>query len=265
MTVDQLRTVLLVASSGKPNLTYSEAAVSAGLDYNSAVYLIAQLGEGRGRQPGLGLVVLNPLDAIGRRTLSLSRAGAELARRFLRPADRAKLFEDARFPVDGPIFALRLASEKLQALSLGTLTVFLEVARLQPMFAYEGLAARSMIATLKINNLPRHLAILAEGLGGRPGHRLIKLLPHGSDGRKKIPEMTWLGHELLSQMAAGVVSEKVVVPKYPKPEFLVKLTSPQNIVDLDDDAFVEIDFSLISDRDDFPNPTSASGINDRQM
>jgi len=242
--VDLLRTVLWVAASGRPNVTYSDAAVSAGLHYNSAVYQIGQLGEGRGGQPGLGLVSLNPLDTFGRRSLLLAGKGAELIQSFLSAADSGKLFEPGCYPVHGPIRALSLAAEKLPALSLGTLTVLLEVARLQQKFAYEGLAARSMNATLNISNLPRHLAILSDGSKGRSGHGLIKLLPHGSDARKKLPELTDKGHELLSQMAAGVVSEKVVAPKRPKPEVLIRLDSPRNIVDLDEDAFIEIEFPL---------------------
>lgn len=259
MTIGLLRTVLAIASSGKPDLTYTETANLTGLDYNSAIYQIAQLADGRGGQPGLGLVTLSALDTFGKRSLSLSGAAKGLIQAFLAPADSGKDFAQGLWPVDGPVRALGIASEKLSALSLGTLTVFLEVARLQKKFAYEGLAARSMIATLKINNLPRHLAILASGLQGRPGHNLITLLPHGSDGRKKLPELTASGHELLSRMAASLVDEPVVAPKRPKPQILEGLDSPDKVADLDDDAFTEIVFPDFSDSSSSSNTESRKG------
>ena len=262
MTVGLLKTVLTIAASGKSHMTYTETATLTGLDYNSAIYQIAQLADGRGGQPGLGLVTLSALDTFGKRSLSLSVAAKTLIQAFLQPDESGKDFAQGLWPVEGPVRALGIASEKLSALSLGTLTVFLEVARLQQKFAYEGLAARSMAATLKINNLPRHLAILASGLQGRPGHGLITLLPHGSDGRKKLPELTASGHELLSRMAASLVGERVVVPKRPKPQILEGLDSPDKVADLDDDAFSEIafpDYTDTSRSSDNKSPKDAEG------
>lgn len=259
MTVGLLRTVLTIAASGKPHLTYAEAADLTGMDYDSALYQIGQLSEGRGRQPGLGLVSMNALDVLGKRTLSLSGKAEGLIKAFLSPDDRNGVFAHGLWPVVGPVRALSLVSEKLSAMSLGTLTVFLEVARLQEKFAFNGLAARSLIEPLQINNLPRHLAILADGLNGRPGHGLIKLVPHRSDGRKKLPELTAAGHELLSEMVAKLLNEHVFVPRLPKPDILKGLDSPDNIADLDDDAFTDVVFPGSFDADTGSNPASQKG------
>lgn len=246
MTVELLRVVLEIGASGKPSLSYAETASLTGLPYNSTIYQIAQLSAGRGGQPGLGLITLSELDVDGKRSLALSEKGRSLVEAFVYSTDMGFERPAGAWPVTGAARALRFASDY----SLGTLTVFLEVARLQGKFAFEGLATRSMARNLKINNLPRHLAILAEGRSDRPGRGLIRMIEHPDDDRKKLPEVSEAGHELLGKMISALLNETITTLRSPKPEALHRLDSPENIADLVDEDFWEIEFPV---RDTFPH------------
>ena len=221
--------MLSVAAAGDQELPYDGIASLTGLDYNAAIYQVAQLADGRGGQPGLRLLALSPLDRSRKRGVSLAEDGWNLARIFVSDEEQQDGAGIADAIRQGPLQAVQIASEEMPGISLGTLTVLLFVAQLQRSFGFDGLAARTLEGKLGISNLPRHLSALAEGSDGKPGYGVLSLLPHATDKRVKLPELTERGHQLVSRIAAAVIGENLVAPLRPRPEKLDALDDPGEI------------------------------------
>ena len=249
MTVGMLRTVLVVAHSDQPSLTYAQLAALTGLPYDAIIYQVAQLSSGRGGQPGLGLLRFDEPSSRGKGQVALSEAGEALARGFLispfqsGPSHLNELIAAASN-------ATSVAAEALASHSLGTFCVLLQIALLQREFAFEGLAARAIGSKLSINNLPRHIAILADGLHGRPGLGLVRQVTHSGNARKKLPELTDAGHHLVSAIAAAAVCETRPVLKRPKAERILPLSAPADVWELTDEDFDDLEFLPIPPKGD---------------
>lgn len=238
MTLAVLQTLLTVAATRQDGLTYSEIARTTGLEYDPVVYQVAQLSEGRGGQPGLGLLLVRTQATSGNRLVGLTEAGWDLGRTFVDGARRqASLCQISSVLRDGPLPAVQIVCEAMPGISLGSFTVLLYVARLQKAFGYEGLASNSLAQELAISNLSRHLAILGDGLGQRSGYGVIRLVQRGSDKRIKLPELTDHGHQLVSSLAATVIGEDVIPPVRPRPVKLYDLRSPEDVRFLNADDF----------------------------
>lgn len=249
LTASACRTLLsVVVAPDDSGLSYGEIATLSGLEYIQAVQQIEMLSSGRSGKDGLGL--LTRLSKAGKvRFVTLSREGIEFARFF------APQFEDATSNdalasqiAKGPLPGFQCATRELPSMTLGTLAVLLQVALRQRSFGIEGVSSKTIADDLEISNFPRHLAILGDGLGERPGYGLIRLRDSAKDRRVKLPELTDEGHRVVTSIAAAVTGRAVDPPKRVKPEVLEALDSPNDMSNLEEDDYISIVWDTNSDR-----------------
>lgn len=245
LTLSPLRTFLTIAEAGASSLSYDHIASKAGIDYMQAAHHIEYLSTGRAGHEGIELVTRRE-DADRRyRTVTITEKGRDLARRFVSPeiglefneepiVEAARLSEALR---SGPLPAIHFATNALPGAALVTLTVLLEIARNEVRFGLEGLPAKTIAAQLGISNFPRHLSILSEGLKGRDGLGLVECITSPEDRRIKLPRPTAKGHRVVSQIAALVCGEALIVPRRAKLEKAIELASADMISSLDDADF----------------------------
>jgi DNA-binding MarR family transcriptional regulator len=246
LTLSALRTFLIVAEGGRATcISYDDIASRAGLDYIQAAHHIEQLSTGRAGHEGLELITRREEANRRYRTVNLTEKGSDLVRHFVPPeldvrskegstVQEAKLNEALR---GGPLPAIHFAIDALPGIALGTFTVLLEIARNEARFGFEGMPAKTIAEQLGISNFPRHLSMLSDGLKGRDGFRLVECITSPEDRRIKLPRLTAKGHRVVSQIAALVCGEALIVPRRAKPEKAIELASADMISSLDDADF----------------------------
>ncbi|MGO4910650.1 hypothetical protein ACEN2J_20460 [Pseudorhodobacter sp. W20_MBD10_FR17] len=221
-------------------MSYDEIATLAELEYIQAVQQVEMLSSGRGGKDGLGLLTKqNKMSKV--RSVTLSKEGVEFARFFVTHLDEATSNEALASQIaQGPLPGFQCATRELPSITLGTLTVLLQVALRQRSFGIEGASAKTIADNLEISNFPRHLAILGDGLGERAGYGLIRLRDNAKDRRVKLPELTDEGHRVVTAIVAAVTGRAVDPPKRIKPEVLEALDSPDDMSNVEDDDYTSI-------------------------
>lgn len=134
-----------------------------------------------------------------------------------------------------------MATEILPGIALGTLTVLLNIALKQEAFGIHGKPAKTVAEELKLSNFPRHLAILGDGIGDRPGYGLINLVESAKDKRIKLPELSVKGHRFLTTLASEVVGHPIERPRKIKPKVLESLESPEDMSGVGENDFTQIE------------------------
>lgn len=251
MTAGALRTLMVIAvCDNGEGLSYEDVAHETDQDYIQALHHIELLSTGRRNQNGPELLIRSRTENSRVKRVMLSEKGANALRVFAlsarRHPDFARVSEELG---QGPLQAIDEVVKYLPGISLGTLTVFLNVGLMQREFGFDGLPANKLAKKLHISNLPRHLAILGAGLKKRDGQKkrekpekrtgydVIRLVVSEDDGRVKLPEVTGKGHEVLTAIASAVMGENAHSPKRAKATALTALESPDDIDNLDDVDF----------------------------
>ncbi len=260
MTVGVLRTLLVVAAwDTGDGLSYDYVANKGDQEYIQALHHIELLSTGRRGHVGPELLVRQEVKDSRAKRVTLSAKGRDLARHFAySDRDHPDFAHIAHQLKHGPLAALRDITQRLPGVSLGSLTVFLQVGMVQKEFGFDGTPVKRFTETLDISNMPRHLGLLGDGLKKRvpakresssrvrtapeilPGYEVIKLVTSLDDGRIKLPEVTPKGHAILTALASALFDEQAEIAKRVKPEILKTIKSPEDIDDLDDSAFEDL-------------------------
>jgi len=256
MTVGSLRSFLVVAAwDVGEGLSYEEVANKGDQSYTQALHHIELLSTGSIGHGGPELLIRRELE--GR--VFLSSKGADLFRLFASSWRDHPEFKPSADDVKKCILpALGKIVQELHGISLGTFCVFLYVGLMQKEFGLHGIPVKTLTEVSGLTNMPRHFAILGDGLKRRadssretsprlkpppihrPGLNVLRLVTRLQDCRIKLPEVTPKGHGILTSMAAFVCGEPVEVAKRVKPRVLLTLESFDAIATLDDSAFEEL-------------------------
>ena len=249
MTVGQLQTVLLVASSPRP-MSFHEVADAVGLEYGAAAQHIAQIAEGKGKKPGQGLLKRIPGPDRRSKLVTISRTGKAVACCFALEEERqgARDFaeEDRNRMLSehlrrSTLPALQAVVSFSSTLSLGSLCVLLYVAVNQQKIGLEGRPIYELAEELMISNLPRHLMLLGPGNLKRTGFSLLKFEPHLRDLRITLPDLSDKGLKLMVSLASGLLERPAAPLRRPKAEAIEALASPEEVDTLSDDDFEYFD------------------------
>lgn len=242
LTGSACRTLLsIVVESDQRELSYRDVAEVAGLEYIQAVHQIEMLSTGRNNKDGLGLLVRQEAKMSKFRAVTLSQRGEDFARTFAPRLEDGISSRDIATQIEyGPLPGFRVAVDNLPGIALGTLTVLLNIALKQKAFGIHGIPAKTIAEELELSNFPRHLAILGNGLGDRPGYGLINLIESAKDKRIKLPELSEEGHRVLTAIASEVVGSPVEKPRKVKPEVLDSLDSPDDMPSVSEDDYTPI-------------------------
>lgn len=260
MTVGALRTLLTVAAwDPGGGLSYEDVARAADQEYIQALHHIELLSTGRRGHVGPELLIRREVEDSRSKLVTLSATGRTLARLFAySDRDHPEFEHIAKEIKKGPLLALGEIHQRLPGISLGTLTVLLQVGIMQEEFGIYGVPAKRIAETLGISNMPRHLALLGDGVKkrGEPqfetarraktapekrlGYRVIQFVTSVDDARVKLPEMTPKGHTVLTEVARALCGGNVEIARRIKPEVLEALESPDDMDDLDESAFEDL-------------------------
>lgn len=123
---------------------------------------------------------------------------------------------------------------------MGTLSVLLYIATHQSQFGFDGMPAKQIAKDVGVPNLGRHLTLLTDGKDDWYPKRLVAATPHKTKSRIILPAMTDEGYQLISELAAALISEPAIVPRRAKASKLVELNSPAAIEGLDHNDFDDI-------------------------
>lgn len=242
LTLSACRTIMsVVVEADESGLSYHDVAELAGIDYIQAAHQIEMLSSGRNENGGLGLLIRQQGISVKQRAVLLSPKGERFARTFA-PVLKAEVSkgEIARQIGCGPLPAFKIATELLPGMALGTFTVLLSIALKQRAFGIGGSSAKTIADELEVSNLPRHLAILGDGLGDRSGFGLINMIENAKDRRIKLPELSAKGHRLVTEIASNVVGHAIETPRKVKPEVLYALESPDDMSAVSDEDYIPI-------------------------
>lgn len=125
-------------------------------------------------------------------------------------------------------------------LTLGSACAFLYIAEHPEAFAYDSQPVKLITETLGLDNLPKHLAVLEQGMDGDHQSRLIYFQVNDYDRRVRLPYLTNAGLAIKCDLVEALSGEPVERPRMPQPEALDKLDTPADIHLLDDSDFDDI-------------------------
>lgn len=239
-------------------MAYGELSETTGQTHRTTQIQAALLSDGRGKQPGMHLLVRVQGDDRRLKLLITSPAGDAVARRFL--ADRevadfknAHKRELSETVLPAIAHVLSIAPE----IKLGTFCVLLYIVEHNPKFALDGLPSVTITNDLGISNLPRHIAVLSSG--GKTGKDLglVEMISdRGPDKRVVVPSLTGKGLQLMANVAAALQQKRPDPVKTPKPERLADDATHADVNAFGDDDwnFDEIEW-MGSEDDDEPAQT----------
>lgn len=230
LTVAALRTILVIARADTP-ITYQDAAEQTGQEYAATAHQIASLADGRGKQAGLGLLQRLPgAHSRARRVHCTAEAMDHVAQFAAEPGGS----------VERVLNVLAAILTRAPKMSLGTLCVYLYIATHQARFAYDGEPAKIIATDLGISNLPKHLKILEFGTDQAPA--LLGFHTHDYDQRIRLPYLTKDGLVLHYDLVHALTGRPVAKPRMPQPQALDRLETPEDIDQLADEDFDDIEW-----------------------
>lgn len=212
-----------------------------GQSYSSAQIQAALLSDGRGKQPGLNLLVRVQGEDRRQKKLILSPAGTKIADRYIWGENELSLSSPnwSALP-DAVLPALAHVLSVAPDINLGTFCVLLYVVEHNPKFGLDGCPSITITKELGISNLPRHLAVLSTGSKTGKDLDLIEMIANkGSDKRVVVPSLTGKGLQLIANVAAALQQKKPSPVKTPKPERLADDASQEDV-----NAFIDDDFDF---------------------
>lgn len=225
-----LRTLLVIARSGVP-VTYQNVVEQTGQDYVATAHQIAALADGRGKQPGLGLLQRLPGAHSRARRVQCTPAAMEHVAQFA---------EKPNGSVERVLHALTVILAHAPKLSLGTLCVYLYIASHQDKFAYKGQPAKIIATDLGLSNLPKHLKLLEFGTDRVSA--LVGFHIHDYDRRIRLPYLAKKGLMLHYDLVLALTGRPVPPPRMPQPQALDRLATPKDIDHLSDEDFDDIEW-----------------------
>lgn len=240
LSVNALRTVLTVAQAGSA-ISYQELARQLGHDAGATAHQVAALADGRSGRPGLGLLERLPGDPGSSRMAACSADGIAIAQQFIVPADESLTSQTSASRLGTRILpALEAVLRRNPDLTLGSLCAFLYIAEHPEAFAYDGQPIKVVTEAIGLHNLPKHLAVLEQGIDGDDQSRLIDFQVNDYDRRVRLPYLTTAGLALKCDLVEALTGETVEPPRLPQPEALDQLDTPADIHLLDDSDFDDI-------------------------
>lgn len=240
LSVNALRTVLTVAQAGSA-ISYQELAKQLGHDAGATAHQVAALADGRSGRSGLELLERLPGDRASSRRVVCSADGAVLAGQFLFPTDEPLASPAAVARIRPRILpALETVLRRNPDLTLGSLCAFLYIAEHPEAFAYDGQPIKLITEAIGLHNLPKHLAVLEQGVDGDHQSRLIGFQVNDYDRRVRLPYLTGAGLALQCELIEVLTGQPIEPPRLPLPEALDGLNSPADVHLLGDDDFDDI-------------------------
>ncbi len=233
-----LQTVLTVASA-REALTYNSVRDATRQTYSSTSIQLALLSDGRGKQPGMGLIRRVAGEDRRQKKVLITQSGAEIANIFLqKPEDATASVADLAEFRETILPALRQVLTVAPDITLGTFCVLLYLVQHNERFGLKGSASVTISNDLHISNLPRHLANLSTGSGSREGLGLIEMIAdQENDRRVVVPAPSQKGLNLVANVAATLQRKKPAPVKTPKPERLAQDATMEDVAGFGDDDF----------------------------
>lgn len=249
LTVNSLHAVLTVVAAYPKPVSFKDFAHRTGQAYNNAAIQAAQLSEGRGQQPGLGLLCRVPGDDRKQKMLLPTSDGLKIALELTaKPGvcDGDRVDQDFLSSTILPV--LDLSRQEVPHLALGTLCVLLAVAQYGERFGARGERSGWISEKLGVSNLPKHFAKLARPDDGRPA--LIELIENQENARITLPKLTERGLTIVANMAALLRHKAPDPVRYPKEDKLQAAKSADDVQYFSDEDFNFSEIEFLKPGDD---------------